>query len=229
MGLLIDAAWFFCQGWLASACRRPASVGLLVDAAWHLLQGIVGLRLSEASLRGPPGRRRAVFFCKGRFASACRRPAFVRLLSRRYSGDDSARGASAGKSKKQSVKFDSHLSDSDRGRSTLDGLTFPVVQMIAARAHARGSVRGGPLAVVRAERDSPASHRACFRGPRRAELAAPLGPALQAAVAEHSSAVGRRASARARAADSISRQQGTAIRRSRPVVPEAGGRSETLI
>ena len=119
------------------------------------------------------------------------------LLSRSYSGDDSARGASAGKSKKQSVKFDSHLSDSDRGRSTLDGLTVPVVQMIAARVHARGSVRGGPLAVVRAERDSPASHRACFRGPRRAELAAPLGPALQAAVSAHSSTVGRRASARA--------------------------------
>ena len=51
-------------------------------------------------------------------------------LSRSYSGDDSARGGSAGRSKKQSVKFDSHLSDSDRGRSTLDGLTFPVVQMI---------------------------------------------------------------------------------------------------
>ena len=89
------------------------------------------------------------------------------------------------------------VATTDRAKSTLNGLTFPVVQMIAARAHARGSVRGGPLAVVRAERDSPASHRACFRGPRRAELAAPLGPALQAAVAERSSTVGRRASARA--------------------------------
>ena len=53
------------------------------------------------------------------------------------------------------------------------------------------------LAALRAERDRPASHRACRRGSRRADFAAPLGPALQAAVGEHSSTVGRRASARA--------------------------------
>ena len=67
------------------------------------------------------------------------------------------------KSKKQSVNFDLPLSDSVRGKSTVDGL----------------------------------SHRACFRGPRRAELAAPFDPALQAAAAEQPSKVGRRASATA--------------------------------
>ena len=46
-------------------------------------------------------------------------------------GDDS-RGASAGMSKKQSVKFDLPLSDSVRGKSTLDGLTVAVVQMMAS-------------------------------------------------------------------------------------------------
>ena len=127
------------------------------------------------------------------------------------------------KSKKQSVNFDLPLSDSVRGKSTVDGLTVEVVQMIAAvtcdahRDHIchachqpasgrgdaglvrgqLGPVREGPLAVLRAERDRPASHRACLRGPRRAELAAPFGPALQAAVAEQPSKVGRRASATA--------------------------------
>lgn len=36
------------------------------------------------------------------------------------------------KSKKQSVNFDLPLSDSVRGKSTVDGLTVEVVQMIAA-------------------------------------------------------------------------------------------------
>ena len=39
-------------------------MGLLIDAAWYFLQGMIGLRLSEASLRGPPGRRRVAFFAR---------------------------------------------------------------------------------------------------------------------------------------------------------------------
>ena len=45
--------------------------------------------------------------------------------------DDDSGGAAAGKSKKQSVKFDLLLSDSDRRKSTLDG-SIPVLNRDAA-------------------------------------------------------------------------------------------------
>ena len=44
------------------------------------------------------------------------------------------------KSKKQSVNFDLPLSDSVRGKSTVDGLIVAVVQMGAASVHASGAV-----------------------------------------------------------------------------------------
>ena len=65
-------------------------MGLLIDAAWYFLQGMIGLRLSETSLRGPPGRRRAVFFLRGMICfrlseASLRGPLESKLLGRRFS------------------------------------------------------------------------------------------------------------------------------------------------
>ena len=46
-------------------------------------------------------------------------------------------GASAGKAKEQNVNFDLPLSDSVRGKSTVDDLTVAVVQMIAVPTNLR--------------------------------------------------------------------------------------------
>ena len=43
-------------------------------------------------------------------------------------------------SKRQTVKFDLPLSDSVRGKSTLDGLTVAAVQMMAAWCGVRGNI-----------------------------------------------------------------------------------------
>ena len=48
--------------------------------------------------------------------------------------------AGAIKAKKQNVNFDLPLSDSDQGKSTVDGLTVAVVQMGAASVHTSGAV-----------------------------------------------------------------------------------------
>ena len=65
-------------------------MGLLIGAAWYFLQGMIGLRLSEASLRGPPGRRRVAFFLQGMICfrlseASLRGPLESKLLGRRFS------------------------------------------------------------------------------------------------------------------------------------------------
>ena len=67
-------------------------MGLLIDAAWYFVQGMIGLRQSEASLRGLPGRRRAffLFFLEGviccRLSEASlRAPLESTLLGRQFS------------------------------------------------------------------------------------------------------------------------------------------------
>ena len=49
-------------------------------------------------------------------------------------------GSGAEKVKRQSVYFDSPLSDSGRGKCTVDGFNFAVVQMRAASVHTSGAV-----------------------------------------------------------------------------------------
>ena len=51
--------------------------------------------------------------------------------------DNDSGGAAAGKSKKQSVKFDLRLSESDRRKSTLDGFILVVVHTIPKYVRAR--------------------------------------------------------------------------------------------
>ena len=60
------------------------------------------------------------------------------------SGDDVG-GASDGTSKTQSVKFDLPLSDSVRGKSTLDGMIVAFVQMSLVRRRFGGSTNGSKL------------------------------------------------------------------------------------